>query len=80
MKTMKLEVISSESMIISCDCEFISLPSTEGIIELRPNHEKIMIQLKSGNIIYKHDEKLDAIPVKLGFATVHDEICKVIIL
>ena len=39
MEKIKLEIISPEGIVISCDCMFISLPSTEGIIEIRFGHE-----------------------------------------
>lgn len=77
MEKIKLEIISPEGIVISCDCMFISLPSTEGIIEIRFGHEPIVIQLREGNIQYDSAEPMH---IHAGFATVTGSLCKILLI
>jgi F0F1-type ATP synthase epsilon subunit len=75
MKKIKLEIVAPDGVFASQECESISLPSTEGIIEVMGGHEKMMIQLKSGEIRYD-THKLNIIS---GFALVDESSCKIIV-
>ena len=75
MEKIKLEVISPQKLIISCDCKYVSLPGTEGILEVRYGHEPIIVQLKNGQIKFGESDEID---IQKGFAIVHSNLCRVL--
>lgn len=75
MTKIKVEIIASDGVFALQDCDSISLPSTEGIIEVMHGHEAMMIQLRKGEIRYD-SHKLNIIS---GFALLDESSCKIIV-
>ena len=78
MQQIKLEVVTSTGILISKDCNSVSLPSKEGIIQIMYGHEPTLISLKKGEIIIDEDHS-EKIKVVIGFAIIDFSSCKVII-
>jgi F0F1-type ATP synthase epsilon subunit len=72
----QLKVISSEKIILSVECEVISLLSVGGMLEIMYGYEPMMIELKKGDIIYDREHKIH---VKSGFARVVNNICEIVV-
>ena len=72
---MKIEIVVPEKVLISKDCKLITLPGTEGMIEIMSGHES-MIELTKGEIIIDSQEK---IKISSGFAVVEGMSCKVVV-
>jgi len=72
----QLKIVSYEKVIISTECEIISLVSTVGIVEIMYGHEPMLIHLKKGDIIYDKEHKIN---IKGGFARIMDNICEIVI-
>jgi F0F1-type ATP synthase epsilon subunit len=71
---MQLRVISSEKIILSVECEVISLMSITGMLEIMYGYEPMLIQLKKGDIIYDKEHKIH---VKSGFARIANNLCEI---
>ena len=78
MQQIKLEVVTSTGVLISKDCNSVSLPSKEGIIQIMCGCEPTLIELKKGEIVVDGEDN-KRFKVILGFAIVDFNSCKVII-
>ena len=68
---MKLTILKIESPVYMGDFEKISLPATEGQIEILPDHAPFMSALKKGEISYTVDGKKETLEIEKGFVEVN---------
>lgn len=73
---MKVELVTPEGILVSKECLSISFPSTEGMIEIMPGHEPIIIELKKGEILINQNEKIHT---SEGFAVIDGKSCKILV-
>ena len=71
----QLKVIAPEAILVSEECDSVSLMSREGIIEIMYGHEPMIIHLKSGDIVFNNKR----IYADSGFARVFHDLCEVVI-
>jgi|TARA_B110000263_G_C14953505_1_gene349180 F-type H+-transporting ATPase subunit epsilon len=72
MVTMKLEIITPESIIYSGDVESVIAPGMEGELGILPHHAALMTSLKCGDITVTVDGTNNRYPVSGGFLEVID--------
>lgn len=76
MKKIQLKIIAPEGVLISEECQVISLVSISGMIEIMADHENMLIQLKEGDIIFDKNKKIS---VNSGFAKISNNICEIVV-
>jgi F-type H+-transporting ATPase subunit epsilon len=68
---MKLTILKIDKPLYIGDFEKISLPATEGGIEILPNHAPFMSALKKGKIFYTADGEENTLEIEKGFVEVN---------
>jgi F-type H+-transporting ATPase subunit epsilon len=68
---MKLTIIKLSQPIYMGDFESISVPATEGDIEILPGHAPYMTSLKEGEIRYRVDGEDKKVEIKKGFLEIN---------
>lgn len=71
----QLKIIAPEGILVSEECNLITLLSVGGMVQIMPGHENMLINLVSGDIVY--DGK--RLTIKSGFAKVYDNSCEILI-
>ena len=71
-----LIVIEAEGILLDKTVSAVNLPGLAGRIEISPNHEPMIIDLKSGKITFDQQELFMQ---KSGMALVDSLSCKIII-
>ena len=73
---MKLELVIPEGNFISKECKSVSLPGTEGVIEVMVGHEAMIVQLNRGSILIDGDEEIE---ISAGFAVIDEKSCRILV-
>ena len=68
--TLKLEIITPESVIYSEQVDMVTLPGSEGEAGIYPNHIPLMTKVKAGELIAKKGSTEEILVVGEGFAEV----------
>ena len=68
--TLKLEIVTPETIIYSQDVEMVTLPGSEGEAGIYPNHVPLMTQVQAGEIIVKRGGNEEIVAIGEGFAEV----------
>ena len=68
--TLKLEIVTPESVIYSEDVDMVTLPGSEGDSGIYPNHVPLMTKVKAGELVVKKDGADEFLAVAEGFAEI----------
>ena len=68
--TLKLEIVTPESVIYSEDVDMVTLPGSEGDSGIYPNHVPLMSKVKAGELVVKKDGAEEFLAVAEGFAEI----------
>ena len=68
--TLKLEIVTPESIIYSEDVDMVTLPGSEGDIGIYPNHVPLMTKVQAGELIVKRGGAEEILAVGEGFAEI----------
>lgn len=68
--TLKLEIVTPESVIYSEDVDMVTLPGSEGESGIYPNHVPLMTKMKAGELAVKKDGAEEFLAVAEGFAEI----------
>ena len=69
-ETLKLEIVTPESMIYSEEVEMVTLPGSEGELGIYPNHVSLMTQVHAGEIVVNRGGTEEVLAVGEGFMEV----------
>jgi len=68
--TLKLEIVTPESVVYSEEVEMVTLPGTEGDTGIYPNHVPLMTKVQAGELLVKKGGTQDVLAVGEGFAEI----------
>ena len=68
--TLKLEIVTPESVIYSEHVDMVTLPGSEGDTGIYPNHVPLMTKVKPGELVVKKDGVEEFLAVAEGFAEI----------
>jgi F-type H+-transporting ATPase subunit epsilon len=68
--TLKLEIVTPESVIYSEDVEMVTLPGSEGETGIYPNHVPLMTKVQAGELVVKRSGAEEILAVGEGFAEI----------
>jgi F-type H+-transporting ATPase subunit epsilon len=68
--TLKLEIVTPESVIYSEDVEMVTLPGSEGETGIYPNHVPLMTKVQAGELVVKRSGVEEILAVGEGFAEI----------
>ena len=68
--TLKLEIVTPESIIYSEDVEMVTLPGSEGEAGIYPNHVPLMTKVQAGEIIVNRGGTEEVVAISEGFAEI----------
>ena len=69
-ETLKLEIITPESVIYSEEVDMVTLPGSEGEAGIYPNHVPLMTKVQAGELIAKSAGSDEILAVGEGFAEI----------
>ena len=69
-ETLKLEIITPESVIYSEEVDMVTLPGSEGEAGIYPNHVPLMTKVQAGELIAKRAGSDEILAVGEGFAEI----------
>ena len=78
MNKLKIEILSSEGIILKEDIISVSFPTTSGIITVLPGHINIVTKLNSGEIEINTIKDIKKIIVSSGFIEITDNNVNVV--
>ena len=68
--TLKLEIVTPESVIYSEDVEMVTLPGSEGETGIYRNHVPLMTKVQAGGLVVKRGGAEEILAVGEGFAEI----------
>jgi F-type H+-transporting ATPase subunit epsilon len=69
--TLKVELVTPERRVLSCDAVTIALPGTQGELGILPGHLPLLTTLRPGTLTVTHsDAKVEVFSVSNGFAEI----------
>jgi len=68
--TLKLEIVTPESVIYSEDVEMVTLPGSEGETGIYPNHVPLMTKVQAGELVVKRSGGEEILAIGEGFAEI----------
>ena len=68
--TLKLEIVTPESVIYSEDVDMVTLPGSEGETGIYPNHVPLMTKVQAGELVVKRSGAEEVLAVGEGFAEI----------
>ena len=78
MATLRLEVVTPETIVVNEDVEMVLCPGTEGEFGVLPNHASLLSALKLGELTYRIPGKDCHLFISGGFVDVNNNICSVL--
>jgi F-type H+-transporting ATPase subunit epsilon len=72
MKKIYFEIITPDKVVFSSEIDQITLPTTDGVITILPDHAPLVAETKPGEIIIKTDGKTNHMAVMNGFVETSD--------
>lgn len=74
-KTLALELVTPEKVVMQGQAEFVVLPAWEGEMGVLPGHEPFLVQLQHGEVRVTEGGQVRRLAVTGGFAEVgHDKV------
>jgi F-type H+-transporting ATPase subunit epsilon len=70
MATLKLEILTPEAKIFEGEVERVLLPGAEGDMEILPQHETLITELKAGELHFMLKGQLQVLAIGEGFAEI----------
>jgi F-type H+-transporting ATPase subunit epsilon len=70
MATLKLEIVTPDSKVFAGEVDSVLLPGTEGEMQILPQHEALVSELKAGEVIYTQEGQQHVLAIGEGFAEV----------
>ena len=68
--TLKLEIVTPDSVIYSEDVDMVTLPGSEGDTGIYPNHVPLMTKVQAGELVVKRGGAEEILAVGEGFAEI----------
>ncbi len=68
--TLKLEIVTPESVIYAEDVDMVTLPGSEGETGIYPNHVPLMTKVQAGELVVKRGGAEEILAVGEGFAEI----------
>jgi F-type H+-transporting ATPase subunit epsilon len=68
--TLKLEIVTPESVIYSEDVDMVTLPGSEGETGIYPNHVPLMTKVQAGELVVKRSGAEEVLAIGEGFAEI----------
>ncbi len=68
--TLKLEIVTPESVVYSEDVDMVTLPGSEGDSGIYPNHVPLMTKVQAGELIARKGGSQEILAVGEGFAEI----------
>jgi F-type H+-transporting ATPase subunit epsilon len=68
--TLKLEILTPEAKIFEGEVERVLLPGAEGDMEILPQHETLITELKAGELHFMLKGQLQVLAIGEGFAEI----------
>ena len=68
--TLKLEIVTPESVIYAEDVDMVTLPGSEGDTGIYPNHVPLMTKVQAGELVVKRSGAEEILAVGEGFAEI----------
>ena len=68
--TLKLEIVTPESVIYAEDVDMVTLPGSEGETGIYPNHVPLMTKVQAGELVVKRSGTEEILAVGEGFAEI----------
>ncbi|MBI5625391.1 MAG: ATP synthase F1 subunit epsilon [Elusimicrobia bacterium] len=72
-KKLKLDMVSPERPVLSCEAEFVVLPAVGGEMGVLPGHAPFLVQLNAGGVRATINDDLVIFAVSGGFAEVEPD-------
>lgn len=69
-KTLLLEIVTPDGLIVSSKVEEVYLPGSQGDMDILPGHAPLITSLKIGELHYKRDKQVHYLAVNRGFAEI----------
>jgi F-type H+-transporting ATPase subunit epsilon len=73
-----LEIVTSERTVFSGDVDMVTIPGSEGVMGVLPNHAPVLSTLRPGELRIKIGQEVQEFAIGGGFVDIHDN--RVIIL
>jgi len=73
MKTISVEIITPEKLVLKDEMESIVIPSYEGELGILPGHTHLLAQIQPGEISLTKNKETKYFAVSGGFAEVHPD-------
>jgi F-type H+-transporting ATPase subunit epsilon len=70
MATLKLEILTPEAKIFEGDVDRVLLPGAEGDMEILPQHETLIAELKAGELHFMLKGQMQVLAIGEGFAEI----------
>ena len=70
MSTFKLEIVATDKIFFSGDAEFVTLPALDGEMGIMPEHDKMVVAVKAGELRYTVNGTVNDCAVGDGFAEI----------
>jgi len=67
---LKLEIVTSDSMVYSEVVDEVGIPTSEGRIDVLPRHIPVIAKLMAGDIMVKINDQIEHLAVGSGFVEV----------
>jgi F-type H+-transporting ATPase subunit epsilon len=78
MGTLKLEVVTPDSTVVSAEAEMVVCPGVEGEFGVLPQHVSLLSALKIGLLRYRASGKDEHLFISGGFADVNNNVMTVL--
>ena len=72
-KTIKLDIVTAERLVLSEDVEYVSAPGVDGILGILPRHAPLVTALNFGALRYKKDGAEFTFAIGGGFMEVRPD-------
>ena len=75
---LQCDIVTQERTVYSSEVEYVSMPGTEGVMGILPNHAPLLTALRFGEVMVRKDGDEEFFAIGGGFAEIRPD--KVIIL
>ena len=69
---LRLHILSPEGPVLDTGADLVTLPGAAGLFTVLKDHAPIVTALVKGNVRYVSEGKEELVPIKEGFAEVHN--------
>ncbi|HXF29215.1 MAG TPA: ATP synthase F1 subunit epsilon [Chlamydiales bacterium] len=75
---LKLEIITPEKVVLSEEVDSITIPTQSGEITVLPEHENLVSNIGSGELIYKKNGKDTVLAITGGVLEINEELVTIL--